>query len=93
MEHVEFTQCNGSTMFCEYFYVQGYNVRYVPIPSHIDMEKVVENHVKGFQNRRENKKRTEKWVKKHKRRLFIKEKEKKLLARLQKHGSVDGKLP
>lgn len=82
MSHVEFSYTNGSTATFEQFYVQGHNVRYIPIPSHIDMKLAVEAQLKGYQAIRENKKRTENWIKKHKRREAIKRKTKVLTDRL-----------
>jgi len=87
MSHVDFTQTNGISRSFESFYVKGFNVRYIPIPSHIDMTKAVENQLKGYQNRREKKKRTENWIKKHKRRQNIKNIEAKLRQKLEKHES------
>lgn len=83
MSHVDFTQTNGVCRDFESFYVKGFNVRYIPIPSHVDMTKAVENQLKGYQNRREKKKRTENWIKKHKKRQIIKNMEANILKRLE----------
>jgi len=89
ISHAEFTSYNGRSSVFESFYVQGQNVRFVPIPSHIDMKEVVKNQLEGYQKKREKKHKTERWIRKLKKRQYIKEKERVLLARLEKRETVE----
>jgi len=82
MSNVDFTYTNGSVATFDNFYVKGQNVRYIPIPSHIDMVKAVESQLKGYQGRTKSK-RTENWIKKQKQKAHVKRKEEDMIRRLQ----------